>query len=379
MDETNAPAVQCDQLAGAPPHVQAVARHEVLAVYGLHLLRVMTERRHAASTAVLANTGVTEAQLRTRDARLSAAQYATMVFNALRLDGDPALGLELGLRMRLTTHGYLGLALMSCATLGEAIDLGRRYMLARMPFFSFECRREGADTVLEVREAVTLGPLRQFAHEMFLAELCGVCKSLLEDERRQRLLLDVAELCFEHAEPPYFGRYRSRLPRARFGCAVSHIRFPAQFLDEAIHSANPVAVEMATAQCERELALLGPHPDMLERVRALLGGGCGSYPGLRVVAAQLAMSPSSLKRCLRHCGTTFIELRDEARRRDSLRLLGNTTLPVERVANLLGYSDPANFTRAFRRWTGRAPSRFRAETRQGAAAVPIRQSRRSTA
>lgn len=346
------------------PDLYAAARHDVLAVYGLHLLHLMAERGHAAP-AVLAGTAATEARLRTPAARISAADYATMVFNALRLACDPALGLELGLRARPTMHGHLGLALLSCPTVREALVVGRRFMRARMPFITFDHHVEGDSAVVELREAVVLGPLRPFAHEMFLAEMTGTCRALLEDSARQNQLLESAELGFQHAQPAYFDRYRRLLPHTRFGCASSYVRFPACFLDAPLHGANPVVMEMAVEQCERELALAGIGQDLLARVRALLSGDLPVYPGLRDVAGRLAMSPSTLKRGLRHHGTTFIKLREETRLRDSLHLLGNTALPVERVAGLLGYSDPANFTRAFRRWTGCAPTCFRAEASLG--------------
>ena len=53
--------------------------------------------------------------------------------------------------------------------------------------------------------------------------------------------------------------------------------------------------------------------------------------------------------------------REEARRRDACRLLDEPELEIRRIAELLGYADPANFTRAFKSWTGRAPREWRAE------------------
>ena len=57
---------------------------------------------------------------------------------------------------------------------------------------------------------------------------------------------------------------------------------------------------------------------------------------------------------------------DEARKRDAMRLLENSALSVEQVALRLGYSDPANFTRAFRKWSGFTPRQYREQARRPA-------------
>ncbi len=77
------------------------------------------------------------------------------------------------------------------------------------------------------------------------------------------------------------------------------------------------------------------------------------------MARRLGMAPRTLRRHLKQEGTRYSTMLDAARRRDALRLLDNPSLPANRIAELLGYEDPANFTRAFRRWTGQSPSQYR--------------------
>lgn len=91
------------------------------------------------------------------------------------------------------------------------------------------------------------------------------------------------------------------------------------------------------------------------------------YPSMEAAAARLHTSGRTLKRRLKQHGVSFQQLLDEARKRDSLRLLADVSLNLEQIAARVGYNDPANFTRAFRKWTGLTPSMFRtkraAETR----------------
>jgi AraC-like DNA-binding protein len=81
--------------------------------------------------------------------------------------------------------------------------------------------------------------------------------------------------------------------------------------------------------------------------------------GIDRVARELGLSRQTLYRRLKAEGLTFEQLLDELRHRLALKLLGDQHLPVKQAAWRLGFSDPAAFSRAFKRWTGSAPSLLR--------------------
>ena len=87
--------------------------------------------------------------------------------------------------------------------------------------------------------------------------------------------------------------------------------------------------------------------------------GLDGYPTLEDISQRLNMTTRTLRRKLEEEGTNFKALLEEAKRRDAIQLLDDRNLEIQRVANLLGYQDPANFTRAFRQWTGQTPSQYR--------------------
>jgi AraC-like DNA-binding protein len=62
---------------------------------------------------------------------------------------------------------------------------------------------------------------------------------------------------------------------------------------------------------------------------------------------------------LQDVGTSYQRILDEVRKEMAIEYLRNSNLPIEEIAALVGYSDPSNFRKAFRRWTGRAPSYYR--------------------
>ena len=79
------------------------------------------------------------------------------------------------------------------------------------------------------------------------------------------------------------------------------------------------------------------------------------------VARALGCSRQTLYRRLKAEGQTFAQVLDELRRRRALQLVRDAALPVKEIAWRLGFSDPAAFSRAFKRWTGKSPQAFRAQ------------------
>ncbi|MGV9007306.1 MAG: helix-turn-helix domain-containing protein [Brevundimonas sp.] len=107
---------------------------------------------------------------------------------------------------------------------------------------------------------------------------------------------------------------------------------------------------------ERREAELSHQSDLPARVRALLrvDPACDQASAAR----QLGWSPATLRRQLAADGLPFRRLRDEILNdRARLELLGSR--PVADIAEALGYADGRSFARAFKRWNGTSPRRFR--------------------
>jgi len=91
----------------------------------------------------------------------------------------------------------------------------------------------------------------------------------------------------------------------------------------------------------------------------LASRGAGSDMRIEALARQLAMSPRTLQRRLAAEQVSYQELLDDARKEAAARYLGESTLAICEVAYLVGYSEPAPFHRAFKRWYGMTPENFR--------------------
>ena len=85
---------------------------------------------------------------------------------------------------------------------------------------------------------------------------------------------------------------------------------------------------------------------------------------VELVARHLGMSTRTLQRRLAAAGLSYQELLDETRREAAERCIANSSLSIGEIAYLLGYSEPAAFHRAFKRWMGVAPQAFRQRQRE---------------
>ena len=320
------------------------------------LLEILAERGVAAST-LLTGIPIDPALLDNSQARMSPTQWTLLVMRAQALTSDPALGYEYGLRMRPTVHGVLGYAAMSAATLRQAQEISARYARLRQAGFTFEFIEDEKYGSLILRERQPIPVMRQFFVENILLGVARATSVLLG-----RDLLDIPEMeiCFDYAEPDYHRHWHDRLPTTRFQQAVNMVRLPQHYLSQRPVMADPLASRGAIELCERELALAADQEaDITQRVRAELVLSGSGYPDLEQVATKLCVSTRTLKRKLQRHGTSFLLILEECRRRDAQKMLEHSGLSVQTVATRLGYQNPANFSRAFSKWTGESPTSFR--------------------
>lgn len=341
-------------------------RPSLSAAYVLLCLDIVAERGFDPEE-VAAAAGLTMDALRADGARISVIQHSLMTIQAAKVTGDDGIGIEWGLRTRPTAHGYLGYAMLSCNTLGDAVQLGLRYYRIRQRSIHVSFQVQGDHACVMPREAHPIGWTKHFFFETLLIGHTTGMPLLLGKP------VSGLELWFDYPEPDYFARYQHRLPTVRFNKPYAQLRFPSYYLDQPLVFANRVAARHAADQCERELKLLGHSDDgefIMLKVSDEIERCLETTPSLQALAARLYMSDRTLKRKLQTLGTSYQELLDEARQRKALALLEDQRLDMAEIARLVGYNDPANFTRAFKRWTGTTPSVYRNAVDHGGSAAP---------
>ena len=327
-----------------------------------HELVELCGRWNVAPGALLEGTGLTKASLRDPASRLSLEACQTIVHRARELTGQPGLAFFMGLQMRLSWHGFLGFASMTAGSVREALEIAERFSLTRTAAFGLATYVEGkqACLVLEEREPLGSPALRELREFAVIALLVGIGQ--IARAVTGRPIDGVAECAFP--EPDYAAPILARAAEAkagtmRFGQPAHRLLFEASILDLPLVTADPVAMELARAQCDRELAALVERAGLSGRVRSALGKPSEGFRSVDEVARRVHLSTRTLKRKLASEGTSFTQLLEDVRRQRALLLLDDRDLGVAEIAARLGYSDVANFTRAFRRWTGTTPAALR--------------------
>lgn len=305
---------------------------------------------------VLATAGLPGDLLDDPAGKLSLLECWQIFAAVLELVDDPAFGFDTGQRLPLTAHGSLGYALMCAATPRQAIEVLERFwhLRGRGVLMTFEEDEDGLFFSVAPEVAMPTA-LRDFLFHSMLTSMYRAMLFMMPTMATNN------EIWFESAEPAGFDAAKLALPPVRFAMPRSGIslRGDKAALDAPLPTANPEAFTQAIAQCERESALLDKGDDVLRQVRVALTAGSEGYPSPAQLAEMLHMTPRTFRRRLQEQGLSYQQLLEEARQRDSRTLLARDDLEIRRIAELLGYADPANFTRAFRHWTGMSPRSWR--------------------
>jgi AraC-like DNA-binding protein len=269
--------------------------------------------------------------------------------------GVPFFGLELSRQQTLDTFGPIKALLRSAETLREALQYLGRYQSVYVSSMAY---------------LLVDGPDR-------MTEFCAINRLSGMSHKRQGIELGLALITHMINEllssdfQPGFVRIATdkpntdlRIIRTHFGCevmygqAISSIAIPTEALSKTLSTKDKFLVDLVRSHLDG----IGPrsHVALDQQLEVLINallpyGSCT----LDVCARQLGLAPRTLQAHLAAQGTEFSSLLAKRRRLLAEDYLSDTQLSVIDIASVLGYSDQATFTRAFRAWTGHPPSTYR--------------------
>ncbi|MBS0454108.1 MAG: AraC family transcriptional regulator ligand-binding domain-containing protein [Proteobacteria bacterium] len=311
---------------------------------------------------MLAGTGLDTGQLDDVACRTSLLQHLGAWRNALDLGVRSDLSFQLGRSLHLPDHGTCGLMLLSSGSMNDYFRLAQAYQGLIAGTLTLEARTEGRDTLWLLGEgAVRELPdtLRVFLIEQQMAQLATQVHDLLGSEVRPTLAR------FAYPAPPHSSMYTQQLQcPCVFGWHRNELRFDGEILSMRPRLANHfTAVALQTA-CEGLLAefedSLGFAGKVYQTLQLLPDPGVG----MKTVASTFKMTERTLRRRLAVEGTSFSNIADQVRRSVATQQLQRPGTSVEQIALITGFSDSANFRRAFLRWTGMTPAQFRRQQQE---------------
>jgi AraC-like DNA-binding protein len=282
------------------------------------------------------------------------ARIAALLMLLAREAGDEALGLDLASAADPVALGPAGLALGIGRTLGEGLASHIQHMPSLQGGLDYQLIRAGNRVCLLHRYHGGTAEQSRVLSEGVAAFMLKALRNMAGDE------------CLPiHIEFPHRPRISTSIYEDRLRAAVTfrpgdaiRISFDASFMtlvNRANHEVGPVDGSTLTgADSVLEGGALVAAIGRTFAPAALAGRLTLSH-----VAGVLGLAPRSLQRRLSALGLRFEDLVDEWRREQCRRMLVTTAMPVGDVGRMLGYSDPAHLTRAFRRWHGLSPVLWR--------------------
>jgi AraC-like DNA-binding protein len=298
------------------------------------------------------------AELEHPDGRIAFARYVALMRAAQLSCDDPALALHFGESVDASDVS-IAHVMGGAAEMSEAMRMGNRYAPLAVDVETdgaggrFQLHRErGEAWFIDTRRNPNEFP--ELTESAFARMACTMREAL--DGRQAYTAVHVT-----HARPEYHAEYE-RIFRApvvfssdRNGLLLDQELIASFSFPKTTAYTRRVLEEHADALLEKLESAGSIKRRVEELLPSMLKSGDAS---MAAVAAQLCCSRQTLFRKLQAEGVTFERTLDDLRRRLATDYLVAKRVSVKEAARLIGYSDAAAFSRAFKRWTGRSPRKY---------------------
>lgn len=293
---------------------------------------------------ILRDCGIAPSILHNPEAFLSVYQVRAIVSHYLGLTGQNFAGVRYGKRMDLMTHGLFGYVFISRLPFRELMTHIFYYLQVRLPLIVLELKQEPDYIALRLSYKQPLFEIEAFISQAFLSSL-----------------YTLTSLVTKHISLHFQGHVLTH------GHGLSEL-LPIPI--ETNSTYNEIRLYAAEQQPKVSSTVKTTQPDpfyehgLVVKMRAYILTKADESVSAEDVAQYLNMSVRTLRRRLADIGMSFNEIRLEVRMQAATRYLKTSHLSIERIANVVGYSDQASFTRAFQKWAGSTPDVVRRKHRQ---------------
>jgi len=329
-------------------------------------LMALAVAKGADRAALCARAGIAPADLDDQDARIPFARYVALMRAGQALCNDPALALHYGEAIDLSEVSIVGLICHAAETMLDAFKQLNRF--GRL-VVEVEGMNDG-DRFQHVRDGERLWLIDTRRNPNDFPELTESTFARMVCRTRQFGDTPFARAVHvTHAAPAHRAEY-DRIFQAPilFESDRNALLVDPAWLTHRIALAPRYVFGVLSEHAEQLLARLESTKTLRGRVESLLMPILHTgEANVATIAARLGLSRQTLFRRLKAEGTSFEMLLDSLRQTLALHYLTGRKVSVNETAYLVGFSDPAAFSRAFKRWTGVSPRGFIATSRQPAA------------
>jgi AraC-like DNA-binding protein len=316
-------------------------------------------RRRLAVDKLLKEVGLGKADLSNPENRLPQTAAFHLMERAADLTGDANYGLRLGASVNPRDRGLLGFIALNSPTLIDAMaNIQRFYKVGRE---GHDCEIERFGPQVAFRFRIADPALRGLRHtsEYLAATVVRGCRDLTWQS------ISPVRAEFIHDEPDDRVEYFKFLGcPVKFGAEWDAVIYAEETTRLPVKGADTRLLEVLEATCQKLLGRAPKARDLVREVRRLiierLPTGSAS---IDAIAEQLGMRSKTLERRLAEQGESFSALLDRTRFDAVIHYLEDPDMRLAQIAYLAGYTELATLVRAFKRWTGETPAKFRKRSR----------------
>ncbi|HEY0915864.1 MAG TPA: AraC family transcriptional regulator [Solimonas sp.] len=337
------------------PHARMVPEDANRSAISANLLTQLAVSRGMEAADCLQGTGIDAEALADPQSEITAGQELRLVRNIVRqLPHLPDLGLDAGLRYHLAVYGIWGFALVSSPNFRSAADIATRYLDLSYAFVRFRMEPRGRDIAVVLDDSGIPEDLRQFLLDRDFAALTNAVREIRPGG------IPPSRVQLRGPRPAHAARYAELCGlEPQFDSPENSVLYSAAVLDAPLPQGDSQLARLCLEQCRQLLAQRQSRAGVAGKVRDLLLRAPGEMPDIQRIADGLHLSPRSMRRRLEEEGTSFRALLDEVRQTLAEEMLSTGRIKLSEIALRLGYSEPASFIHAFKRWKGMSPSAFR--------------------
>jgi AraC-like DNA-binding protein len=301
--------------------------------------------------ALLADVGLSRLDLSDPDRRIACDVVGLVISRAQQKRFTPNLGLAVALATPLGAYPLLDYLILTSDTVGDGLVQLARYLHITASPVSVAVHADGDPIRVEV-ETVSA-----FGYEFEAALMVRHFKEETDGA------FTAVSISFAH-RPDDVAAFERAL-----GCPVrTAASWNGMTIDRAtcgmpMRRRDPILRGFLETQADAILPNMSVRTGVAEDVRRALASRAALGARMSSIARQLGMSERTLQRRLAGDGVSYQDLLEEVRKAAAGRHLDESPFAISEIAYLLGYSEPAAFHRAFKRWYGTTPEQFRARSR----------------
>lgn len=285
------------------------------------------------------------------------ADFQRLLVTSERLTNCDYIGLLIGQGLRLADYGLAGRSALCAATAGEGLhSFARHFNLHSSATTVSLLTSDGFARLVYGISVSGLTDTRQFQ-----LGAVAVGYNILQELLGKQWLPTVVTFATRTPDNlrPLHQFFRVPL---RFDSNESAVVFEQHWLDQPLVPVDPALRRQVQAEVDaRQAEIEADFPATVRRIlrKQLISGNTG----MDNTAAIFGMHRRTLDRHLHRHGIRYGELLESVQGEVARQLLRDTQMQVQQIAETLQFSSAANFTTAFRRWTGVTPSGFRRSVR----------------